>query len=291
MVKSNRAFAEELYDFLKANDESGHYEDTPAEQCVAELETYLSDLHRVRETISDIEEISDSFSTHEFYVDTVKPLLYCLRDIEKDLEAEQRRRMVGESAYEVKYAIPVGEQEIVFAEDKDAENGLCWLVGNYTQNAILGQYADCIASDDYLEAVSEFTGRVNTQIEAMRGEIAQSKETCGLFTAGHCVPHDYSQNIDGKIVAIKAGALRPEYRRGEVQIVLVNGGNGSRANPNGRAVYCYHLNNGQQTRIERHDVQGEIKPEFVLQWAREKAAEIQSEKAAPQRNAKNREGR
>jgi hypothetical protein len=185
----------------------------------------------------------------------------------------------------------VGEKEIVFAEDKDAENGLCWLVGNYTQNAILGQYADCIVSDDYLEAISEFTGRVNTQIETMRGEIAQSKETCELFIAGHCVPHDYGQNIDGKIVAIKAGALRPEYRRGKVQIVLVNGGNGSRANPNGRAVYCYHLNNGQRTRFERHDVQGEIKPEYVPQWAREKAAEIQAEKSAPQKNPKHREDR
>ncbi len=123
MIKSNRVFAEELYDFLKANDESGHFENTPAEQCIAELEDYLSDLHRVRETISDIEEISDTFDTHEFYVDTVKPLLYSLREIESELEAESRRRMVGDTNYEVKNAFRVGAKEIVFAEDRSER---CW---------------------------------------------------------------------------------------------------------------------------------------------------------------------
>jgi hypothetical protein len=205
--------------------------------------------------------------------------------------AEADRRMVGDTGYEVKFAIPIGEKEIVFAEDRSAENGQCWLVGEYTQHAIIGQYADCQIGGDYLEALMDFTGRVNAQIEAMRGEIDQSKTVCPVFTADHCYPHDYSQSIDGKIVAIKAEVLRPEYRRGEVQIVLVSGGNGSLANPNGRAVYCYHLNNGQRTRFERHDVQGEIRPERVPSWAREKAAAILSEKNAPQKNPKNREAR
>ncbi len=291
MIKSNRIFAEELYDFLKANDESGHFENTPAEMCIAELENHLSDLYRVRETIDDIEEISDSFSTHEFYVNTVKPLLYCLRDIERELEAQQRRRMVGDTAYEVKNAVRVGEKEIVFAEDKAAKDGMCWFVGDYTQHEILAQYADCHAGDDYLEMLAEFTGRVNAQIQAMRSEISQNKTACPVFTAEHCYPNDYSQSIDGKIVAIRAEVLRPEYRRGEVQIILVSGGNGARANAHGRAVFCYHLNDGKQTRFERHDVQGEVKPEFVPKWALEKAAEIQAAKAAPQKNQKNREGR
>ena len=291
MIKSNRVFAEELYDFLKANDESGHYENTPAEQCIAELENYLSDLHRVRETITDIEEISDTFDTHEFYVDTVKPLLYCLREIEGELEAQQRRRMVGDTNFEVKNAVRVGAKEIVFAEDKEAKDGMCWFVGDYTQNDILGQYADCQVSDDYLEVLAEFTGRVNAQIEAMRSEIDQSKTACPVFTAEHCYPNDYSQSIDGKIVAIKAEVLRPEYRRGEIQIVWVSGGNGARANAHGRAVICYHLNDGKQTRFERHDVQGEVRPEFIPKWALDKAAKIQTAKAAPQKNQKNREAR
>ena len=111
--------------------------------------------------------------------------------------------------------------------------------------------------------MGEFTGRFNRQIEAMRSEIDRIKASCEVFTAERCYPHDYSKSIDGKIVAIKAGILRPEYRRGEVQIVLVNGGSGARANPNGRAGFCYHLNDGVNTRFSRSDVQGEVQPAYV----------------------------
>ena len=140
--------------------------------------------------------------------------------------------------------------------------------------------------------MQEFTDRVGKQIEAMKSEINQTKTPCEVFTAEHCYPNDYSKSIDGKVVAIKAGILRPEYRRGEVQIVLVNGGNGARANAHGRAVFCYHLNDGKHTRFDRHDVRGEVKPEFIPKWAAEKVAEIQAEKASPpQRKAKDREER
>jgi len=288
----NRAFATEIYEFLKNNEASGHLEDIPAEDGIAEIEAYLSDLHMVRETIKDIEELTDTFDDHEFYVTNVKPLLRGLREIESKLEAEQNRRMVGETNYEVKHAIHVGDKEIVFAEDKNAENGMNWFVGNYTSNDIIGQYADCQVSDDYIESMLEFSNRVGKQIVMMKNESDRSNPPHRVFTAEHCYPNDYGQSIDGKIVAIRAEVLRPEYRRGNVQLVLVSGGNGARANPNGRAVYCYHLNNGEHTRFERHDIQGEVRPEFLPVWAAEKAAEIQAEKAAsPQNNPKNKEAR
>ena len=292
MIVDNRKFAEQLYSFLKDNEPSDHFLDSPPEDCIKELENYLSDLNMVRETIKDIEEIADMFDDHEYYVAEVKPLLCGLRDIEGKLEAEQRRRMVGETDYEVKHAIHVGDKEIVFAEDKNAENGMCWFVGDYSRNDIMGQYADCQYSADYLEAMQEFTGRVDRQIEAMKSEISQSKTPCAVFTAEHCYCNDRGQSIDGKIVAIKAEILRPEYRRGDVQLVLVSGGNGARANSHGNAVFCYHLNDGKHTRFERYDVQGEVKPEFLPAWAKEKAAEIQAEKSNPtQKRPKDREDR
>ena len=278
MMMDNRKFAEQLYHFLKDNDVHSYYTDTPPEACIAELEDYLSELHMVRETIKDIENISDMFADHEVYVDEVKPLLNGLREIQGELEAEQRRRMVGDTGYEVKHAAHVGEKEIVFAEDKSAENGMCWFVGDYTSNDLLGQYADCQVSNDYLEALGEFTGRVNTQIEAMRSEIDRSKTSCEVFTAEHCYPHDYSKSIDGKIVAIKAGILRPEYRRGEVQIVLVSGGSGARANPNGRTVFCEHLNGRDNNIYDLPEGQGEGKTEIDQEGAGEKAAASQAEK-------------
>jgi len=65
--------------------------------------------------------------------------------------------------------------------------------------------------------------------------------------------------------------------------VLVTGGNGARANPNGNAVYCTHLNDGKHTRFERYEMLGEVKAEFLPLWATEKAAEIQAEKSSTEK--------
>jgi hypothetical protein len=61
----------------------------------------------------------------------------------------------------------------------------------------------------------------------------------------------------------------------------VGGGFGAGANSRGNAVFCHHLNNGKQTRFERYDIQGEVKPEHLPKWAKEKAAAIQAEIADP----------
>lgn len=288
-LTDNKVLATNIYEFLKSN---GYYSHSSASVCIAEMEEYLTDPNTVMDTIKDIEGVSDSFLYHNQYLDEAMPLLRDLREIHGELEAAQRIRMVGETKYEVKHAIHIGDKEIIFAEDKAAENGMCWLVGDYTSNDIIGQYADCQVSDDFLEAMQEFTDRVSGQITAAREEITQSDKSCQVFTAEHCHRNDYGQSIDGKIVAIRAETLRPEYRRGEVQIVLVNGGNGTKANPMGRAVYCYHLNDGKHTRFDRSDIQGEVKAEFVPKWAAEKAAAIQAEKAAPpQKKPKDKEER
>jgi hypothetical protein len=280
-MSDNRAFATQLYEFLVANDTHGYYEKAPADKAIAELQDYLSDLHMVTETIRDIEEIADTFDDHQYYTEEIKPLLSGLREIQGELEIKQRIRMVGETNYEVKHAICIGDKEIVFAEDKKAADGERYFVGDYTSNDIIGQYADCQVSDDFLEAMQEFVARVNGQIVKEMDAIKQSELPREVFTAEHCHRNDYGQNIEGKIVAIKADVLRPEYRRGDVQLVLVMHGSGARADPNGTAIYCYHLNNGKQTRFERHNVQGEVKPEHLPQWAVDKAAEIQAGKAAP----------
>lgn len=282
-------FAEEIYEFLKHNDARGHFEDIPVEDGIAEIEGFLADLPMVTETIKDIEEIADTFDDHEVYVSDVKPLVKGLREIAEKLEANQSRHMVGDTNYEIKQAIHIGDKEIVFAQDDNADGSMYYFVGDYTCNEIMGQYADCQVSDDFLEAMQEFTDRVNGQIEAMRGEANRGHMPYEVFTAEHCHPNDYRQNLVGKIVAIKVDVLRPEYRNGDTQLVLVDGGNGAKANPYGNAVFCYHLNNGKHTRFERYDVQGEVKSEFLPNRAKEKAATIQAEKEMPAQKPKNRE--
>ena len=246
-------------------------------------------LSLVKKALAEVSYLSDSFDDYETYTSEIEPLLTVLKEIESDIKNEQRNRMVSDTGYEIKHSIHIGDKKILFAVDEKAAEGMAYFVGNYTQNEIIGEYADCQVSDDFLEAMEEFTDRVSKQIEAMREEVKQIGLPPDLFTAEHCYSNDYKKSIDGKVVAIRADVFRPEYRRGDVQLVLVNGGNGARAEPMGRTIYCYHLNDGKHTRFYRSDVQGEVKPECLPEWAEIKAAAIRAENNAPQRNLNDRE--
>jgi hypothetical protein len=128
--------------------------------------------------------------------------------------------------------------------------------------------------------LEEFIGAVDQEIVALRGEFDKADYQSKPITADKCHPHDYGQNLVGKVVAIKPEALRPEYRRGDVQLVLVDGGFGANGNARGSAVFCYHLNDGKHTRFERHDILGEIKE--LPDWAKERLAATEAEREAKQ---------
>ena len=198
------------------------------------------------------------------------------------------RRMISNTNYEVRQAIHIGDCEILIAEDMNDPDGNCYLIADYRENGILGEYSRCQVSGDYLEIMQEFTVRLNRQIEAVNAEIGIADFQSEIITAEQCYPNDYKQDITGTVVAIKASAMRPEYRRGDVQLVFVTHGNGAKANPMGRGVYCFHLTDGKQTRFERQDVQGKVKELPV--WAKERLAILQAERApqkvpAPERVA------
>lgn len=192
------------------------------------------------------------------------------------MRESNEKRMVGNTGYEVKRSIHLGDREVLVAEDMKAADDNFYLVANYSDNGLIGEYSRCVVSSDYLEIMQEFTKRVDEQMEKARAVVGKEDFQVELITASQCYPHDYGQRIVGKVVAIKAEVLRPEYRRGDVQLVFVSGGNGGKANPMGDGVYCYHLNNGQHTRFERYDVLGEIK--VLPDWAKERLAVIQAEK-------------
>lgn len=279
----NKKFAATLYNFLKENDPHDYYANALAEDGIAELESYLSDLEMVKETIRDIEEIADSFDDHEVYVYEVKPLLKGLREIREKLEAEQSRRMVADTGYEVRQAVRIGNSEIIMAENPAAEDGNFYMKARFTDHGIICEYSEVFVDSDYLEIMRLFTGSLLEQIEKAAAEIDKGAYQPEPITAQDCHPNDYSQSLVGKVVAIKAEALRPEYQRGDMQLVLVDGGNGANANPHGNAVFCTHLNDGSRTRFERYQVQGEIKE--LPAWAAVRLDAISAEREAAKKPA------
>lgn len=191
------------------------------------------------------------------------------------MSQSKEKRMIADTGYEVKNAIHIGDYEVLVAENMKEPEGNHYLVASYKDDGFIGEYSQCMYSSDYLEIMKEFTNRLNQQIEKVVSEFEKSGFQSEIITAEQCYKNDYSQSIDGKVVAIKAEVLRSEYRRGDMQLVLVNGGNGANANPYGNAVFCYHLNDGRHTRFERYDVLGIIKE--LPTWAIKRLAIIKAE--------------
>lgn len=82
---------------------------------------------------------------------------------------DEEKRMV--ESYEVKHAIHVGDKEVLFCVDKKKPDNP-YMVCNCTQDNPFGveQFFEAAGSDDYLEMMTEFTDRVQAQLEAVKAE-------------------------------------------------------------------------------------------------------------------------
>lgn len=281
---NTQKLAAEVAAFLHAHDDCDYYEDITVEETAEEVKRNLTDVFMIEDYMKDIEDISDCFSSHLQYVSMSKPLLKKLSELRGQVETEQSKRMVSDTGYEIKQAIHIGDKEIVYGENMQKENGNFYFVGNYTHNELFGEYSHCLVGGDYLEAMQEFTSRVNGQIEAVKADFEKAAIPPDLFTADHCYPHDYKENITGKVMAVRAEVFRKEYRRGDHQLIYVTGGNGALPNPIGTKVYHKRLSDGTENYIRRHEILGEVKPECMPDWAAGKLAVLQAEKNAAKPN-------
>lgn len=193
------------------------------------------------------------------------------------MKMNDEKRMVD--TFEVKHAIHVGDKEVLFCED-DKKPNTPYMVCYCSWDNPLGidHYFNASGSADYLEIMTEFTNRVQAQLEAVKAERDKITVPLSPFTAEHCIPNDYGMSIENKVVVIRASRLRPEYRTAQNQLVLATGGFGTHANSRGRAVYTANLYSGKESRWNREDILGIIKPEHMPDWAKERLKQIEAER-------------
>jgi hypothetical protein len=191
---------------------------------------------------------------------------------------KKEKRMVADTGYEVKHAIHIGDREIIVAIDMNAPNDRFYMFAEYRDMGIIGQYDHIIYCHNYLTIMDAFSKAIAAQIDSLQKEFSATNYQDTPITAKDCYPHDYGEDLKGKVVAIKAGVLRPEYRRADKQLVLVDSGGGSGGNAHGTAMFCYRLDNGQHTRFERYDVLGVVKE--LPKWAKERSDSILAKQRA-----------
>ncbi|AUS97446.1 hypothetical protein CDQ84_06635 [Clostridium thermosuccinogenes] len=195
---------------------------------------------------------------------------------------DDEKRMVD--TYEIKHAIHIGDKEILFGVD-ERKSDCPYMVCNCSWDNPLGieHYFNAMGSADYLEMMTEFTSRVTAQLEAVIAERTKITVPMQPFKLEHCIPIDSMQNLENKVVIINPERLRPEYRTADKQLVLVTGGFGAHANSRGRAVYTTNLYSGKESRWNREDILGVVRPEYMPDWAKERLAQIQSERHLKQK--------
>lgn len=186
------------------------------------------------------------------------------------------KRKIGE--YTVLSAVNIGEKEIILASNEQSTDGEKYLCGFVERNDLFELCSECMVSDDYIEIVHLFGSRVANEAELFREQVEKLDIPVAVITEADCIPDHYTKDINGKIIAIDPKVLKPEFRRTDRQLYLVTGGFGASANSRGSAVFCTNLHTGESTRYERMDIMGEVKPECMPDWAKEKAQELSRSK-------------
>ena len=186
------------------------------------------------------------------------------------------KRKIGE--YTVLSAVNVGEKEIILASNEQSTDGEKYLCGFVERNDLFELCSECMVSDDYIEIVHLFGSRVANEAELFRKQVEKLDIPVAVITEADCIPDHYTKDINGKIIAIDPKVLKPEFRRADRQLYLVTGGFGASANSRGSAVFCTNLHTGESTRYERMYIMGEVKPDCMPDWAKEKAQELSRSK-------------
>lgn len=189
---------------------------------------------------------------------------------------ENGKRTIGE--YEILCAVNIGNRETVLASNEKNNDGAKYMCGFVEKTDLFERCTDCMVSDDYIEIVHLFGSRVHSEAEHFQEQVKQLDIPVTVITEEDCIPDHYSNDINGKVIAINPDILKPEYQRADRQLYLVTGGFGASANSRGSAVFCKNIHTGKTARYERMDVMGEVKPECLPDWAKEKLPEQQKTK-------------
>ncbi|GHV11321.1 hypothetical protein FACS1894219_02280 [Clostridia bacterium] len=202
-------------------------------------------------------------------------------DVSKPVpEAKKSKRDID--GYSELNSFNISGRVVILAEKEGADEPYLVCEGRWDNPLGVTEYYNAIVTDDYLEAVGEFMRRETGLLEFLNHERTRSGMPFQTLTAEDCVPGGLDENIEGKVIIIKPEALSREFRSAEYMLKICRGGNGSRPEARGNAVFCENLYDGKQSRFERYDVLGVANLDRLPEWARNIVAATQNpESLAP----------
>lgn len=175
--------------------------------------------------------------------------------------------------YAVLHTIRIDGAEQIVAEK---DNHYRLYRGERVSGLGLEEYTVVFEDRDYLKAMREFTRRINSALDGL--DLSRVYRGSPLvdfrLDAEDCVPGGMDADLRGKVVAIRAAVLSPEYRSGSYQLMLAEGGFGCSPNARGQSVFCKELYSGESVRWGRADLLGVVAEDALPTWAKEKLAKL-----------------
>ena len=173
-------------------------------------------------------------------------------------------------------SISINSSDVIISENPDAKYRYMVVENRFTSyyNEIGDNNIFTGHTNDYLEALAAFTGKVQYNIDCVQSmrNLSQSMGSVEYAQLGRadCLPENQNDDFTGKLIIVKAGKLKPEYRTAEHQLVLCSHGSGARANAKGTSVFGSELYSGESVCFDRHQIAGIADPAKLPEWAMKK---------------------
>ena len=175
--------------------------------------------------------------------------------------------------------LSINDSDIIFSENPDAEYRYMVAENRNTPYYNISGNNNIYTghTNDYLEAITEFSERVQNNVACVqsRRDLLWSSEGIDYreLKKADCLQDSHNDDYTGKLLIVKASELQPEYRSSENQLVICTHGNGARPNAKGTSVFGQEVQSGQTACYSRHQIEGVADPDKLPQWAINKLAE------------------
>ncbi len=90
-------------------------------------------------------------------------------------------------------------------------------------------------------------------------------DALGLFDRSHCTDNEYYED---KLLVMRPSTLKDQYKTPDYQLFFATSGFGCDPHKTGTQVGGYFLKDGEYAHFRRADFIGEIKPEYIPEWAK-----------------------
>jgi hypothetical protein len=187
----------------------------------------------------------------------------------------------------VLHSIKLNGIDYVLAE-KNVNDGIRYrlYLGNSDNAFGIAEYSMIDWSSDYLTTMHMLIRQIEKGINAIsvdRLERGNPMAGDAPITQIDCVPNSLNENLVGKVIAIKAESLYPEYRALSHQLCIATGGFGTSPTARGRKVYVTNVYSGEKEQFNRSDILGVVLPKRIPKWAHDKISALsQNQNEQPQ---------